>query len=266
MTRTCIFREGKIGYRVQGKGRAVVLLHGFLENYHIWDDLSKKLSKSYKVICIDLPGHGRSDNFGYIHTMEMMGEAVQAVLRKERLRKVVLVGHSMGGYVSLAFAEKNPDNLRGLCLFHSSALADSEQKKADRLRAIDALKRYPKKFVRELIKNLFSKQNVKILKEEIHALEEAAIKGSVPGYCACILGMRERDNREVVLRFAPYPVMIIAGKDDQVIPVGVAEKQSKLPEKSDYVLLENSGHMGFLEEPGKARRSLVSFLHKSFRR
>lgn len=265
MIRSCSFREGKLRYRQSGKGRAVILLHGFLENLHIWDGLSADLSRRYRVISIDLPGHGKSDNFGYVHSMELMAEAVMAVLKKERLRKVVMIGHSMGGYVSLAFAEKYPDHLRGLCLFHSSALSDNTKKKEDRLRAIDALKKYPKKFIRELIKNLFSSQNVKILKEEIKELEDSAANGSIPGYCACVLGMRDRDNREVILKFAPYPVLIIAGKDDPVIPEKVAEEQSRLAEKGQYVLLENSGHMGFLEEPGKVLRSLRSFIHRSFR-
>jgi pimeloyl-ACP methyl ester carboxylesterase len=265
MTQYCEFREGKLRYRQKGQGRVVIFLHGFLESLEIWDDLSEELSKSYRVISIDLPGHGKSEQFGYVHSMELMADAVMAVLKKERLRKVVLVGHSMGGYAALAFSEKYPEYLRGLCLFHSFALADNAQKKSDRLRAIDALKRYPKKFIRELIKNLFSSQNVKILKEEIKTLEDAAIKGSVAGYCACILGMRERINREVVLKFAPFRVLMLAGKDDKVIPEKVAYEHSLLPEKSSFVLLENSAHMGFLEEPGKVLRTLRSFVNQSFR-
>lgn len=266
MIKSCAFREGKIRYRHQGKGRAVILLHGFLENLTIWDDLASELSQHYRVISIDLPGHGKSENFGYVHSMELMAEAVFTVIKKERLRKVALIGHSMGGYVSLAFAEKYPDFLRGLCLFHSSALSDSAQKQSDRLRAIEALKKYPKRFIRELIKNLFRKKNVKVLRDEIRKLEDQAISGSIPGYCASILGMRDRDNREIILKFAQYPVLIIAGIDDQVIPVKVADEQSRLPEYGSFTLLENSGHMGFLEEPGNVRRALRTFLHASFRK
>ena len=111
MIRTCIFRQGRIRYKQQGKGRAVILLHGFLEDLHIWDEFSSELSKSYRVISIELPGHGKSENFGYVHSMELMADAVMAVLKQERLRKVVIIGHSMGGYVSLAFAEKYSDHL-----------------------------------------------------------------------------------------------------------------------------------------------------------
>jgi len=151
------FRGGKIHYRAEGKGRAIVLLHGFLGNMQVWENLLPSLIKRYKVILIDLPGHGLTENFGYVHKMDLMAEAVKAVLHELQLRRYVLIGHSMGGYVSMAFAEKYMDNLRGLVLFHSSAFADSEEKKLDRDKAIKVAKRHKEKYLKESLKKLLSK-------------------------------------------------------------------------------------------------------------
>ena len=93
------FKEGRIAYTSSGKGRAIVLLHGFLGSASIWEQTKNALSKQFKVICIDLPGHGESDCFGYMHSMELMAQSVKAVMDKLRFKKYVLVGHSMGGYV-----------------------------------------------------------------------------------------------------------------------------------------------------------------------
>jgi len=103
MTKYVDFKQGKIRYTDSGKGRVVVFLHGFLESLEMWR-FYQNLPNYIRKICIDLPGHGKSDNFGYVHSMELMAEGVRAVLKNEGIRKVVVVGHSMGGYVGLAFA------------------------------------------------------------------------------------------------------------------------------------------------------------------
>lgn len=107
------FKNGDIHFSDTGKGRVVVLLHGFLGSHEIWEQTISNLSKSYRVIAIDLPGHGGSDNFGYVHTMDLLAKSVKAVLDHLHLKKYVLVGHSMGGYAALAFADLFPDNKIG---------------------------------------------------------------------------------------------------------------------------------------------------------
>ena len=123
------FKGAKIHFTDTRKGRCIVLLHGFLESMEIWNEYVKLLSKRYRVICIDLPGHGKSENIGYVHTMELMADCVKEVLYSLQITKCVMIGHSMGGYVTLAFAEKHERNLRGFALFHSHAAPDSEEKK-----------------------------------------------------------------------------------------------------------------------------------------
>ncbi len=129
MLKTTQFKKGKVTFSDTGKGRAVVLLHGFLGSHIIWESTISSLSKSFRVIAIDLPGHGDTDCFGYVHTSELIAKCVKTVMDNLRLKKYVIIGHSMGGYAGLAFADLFPDNLRGLCLYHSTAFADTDEKK-----------------------------------------------------------------------------------------------------------------------------------------
>src|ERR1044071_7202110 len=110
----------KVRYADTGKGRVVVLLHGFLESLEVWfgNGFAQELAQHFRVIAIDLPGHGKSDCVGYVHRMERMADVVKGVMDELGLRRYAMVGHSMGGYVALAFAERYKENLCGLCLFH----------------------------------------------------------------------------------------------------------------------------------------------------
>lgn len=176
MQKTASFKKGIITFSDTGKGRAVVLLHGFLGSQQIWEQTISNLSKSYRVIAIDLPGHGGSDCFGYVHSMELLAKSVKAVMDSLRLKKYVIVGHSMGGYAGLAFADLFPDNLKGLCLFHSSAYADSDDKKRDRTRSIRVVKANHHIYTTEVIKNLFATKNAKYLKSEISLRKKLQLK------------------------------------------------------------------------------------------
>ena len=135
----------------------------FLESSKIWKAFIPQLAKKNRVVCIDLLGHGKTDCLGYIHSMELMAEVVEFVLKHLRIRKSIFIGHSMGGYVALAFAEKNPDNVKGLCLLNSTAGADSPQKKKNRDRGISAVKQNHKTFIRIAVANLFTPKKPKTL-------------------------------------------------------------------------------------------------------
>jgi len=258
------FRGGKVHYRVEGKGRAIVLLHGFLGSLQIWENLLPYLSKRYKVVMIDLPGHGETENFGYVHKMDLMAEAVKAVLHELQLRRYVLIGHSMGGYVTMAFAEKYMDNLRGVILFHSTAVADSEEKKADRDKAIKVAKRNKDKYLKESLKKLFFPANIKKHPELLVKATNIANATSVQGIVAAIEGMKQRRNTEVVLQFCHCPVMFIAGLHDLLIPLELHQHQFELPPVHELLLLEHSAHMGFYEEPETVIKGMLPFLRNCF--
>lgn len=246
------YKGVRIYYETLGKGPAVVLLHGFLESTRIWRDIAPELAKNHRVICIDLPGHGRSECIGYVHTMDEMAEAVYAVVRHEKLRKVAMVGHSMGGYVALAFAEHYPDNVRTLVLYQSTARDDSPWKKQDRLRAIDLVKHNHRTFIRQSIPLLFRPVNRKRFHAEINTLREEALKTPLQGVIAALDGMRQRPNREILLKFPPYPVHIIASDKDPRIPVEESRELAAISEHVHLHLIKGCGHMSYIEAPQKA--------------
>lgn len=264
MTEYFTFKQEKIAFTQKGKGRCIVLLHGFLESKNTWDNAIEELSKKFKVVAVDLPGHGESASYGYVHTMELMAESVKALLDHLRLRKYVLVGHSMGGYVTLAFAENYPDYIKGLVLFHSTAASDTDEKKTDRDKAIRLVKRTPHKYIAEAVKRLFAPHNLETLSDKVKFAQDIAMQTTQQGIIDALEGMKIRPNREVVLKFVDYPVLFINGKYDLVIPYENIQHQLQLAHQTETLLLENSGHMGFFEEPEKSMKAINKFVRKSF--
>ncbi len=265
MIKTTKFKKGTVTFSDTGKGRVVVLLHGFLGSHKIWDNTIKSLSKSFRVIAIDLPGHGDTDCFGYVHTMELLAKSVKAVMDSLRLKKYVIIGHSMGGYAGLAFADMYPDNLRGLCLYHSSAYADSDEKKRDRTRSIKVVKANHKIFTTEVIKNLFATKNFKYLKDEISFAQKIAAKTSKQSIIAALEGMKDRPHRDMILGLAHFPVMMVIGEHDNVLPSNQLLEQADLIQNKHILYLEHDGHMGFLESPRVSNQALKRFLRVCFK-
>ena len=264
MLKTTTFKKGSVTFSDTGKGRVVVLLHGFLGSHHIWANTISELSKSYRVIAIDLPGHGTTDCFGYIHTMELLAKCVKAVMDSLRLKKYVIIGHSMGGYSGLAFADLYPDNLKGLCLFHSSAYADSDEKKRDRTRSVRIVKANHKIYTTEVIKNLFATKNAKYLKTDIAFAQKIASKVSKRSIIAALEGMKDRPNRDMILGMVHYPVMMVIGELDNVLPKDQLLEQTQLIKNKHILYLEHDGHMGFLESPKLTVKALRKFLRACY--
>lgn len=262
---TIEYKKAKIRYFVKGKGKAVVLLHGLLESSEMWGDYANELAKKFKVIAIDLPGHGQSESIGYVHSMEMMADMIMHILKIHRYKYAVLVGHSMGGYVSMAFAEKYPDATKGVCLFHSHAAADNELKKKDRDRMIEAVKQNHKKVIQHLIPNLFTPAARSTYKDEIQQLVKAGLKTTKRGFIAALQGMKDRIDREIVLRFAPFPILYIIGKEDPVINLEQALEQASRPRDIKTVVLDNVAHMGFIEAHDICLQEIKKFVQRAHR-
>jgi len=265
MLKSTQFKKGTITFSDTGKGRVVVLLHGFLGSALIWEKTIASLSKSYRVIAIDLPGHGGSDCIGYVHTMDLNARCVKAVMDHLRLKKYVIIGHSMGGYTGLAFADMFPDNLKGLCLYHSSAYSDSDDKKKDRNRSIKVVKANHHIFTSEVIKNLFAEKNKKYLKEEISFAQKIAATVSKQAVIASLEGMKDRPNRDLILGLVQYPVMMVIGELDRTLPAQHLLEQSELIKHKYILYLEHDAHMGFLESPIASNAALKKFLRACFK-
>lgn len=259
------FRKIKIHYTDTGKGRVIVLLHGFLGSHEIWSEFVKKLSKRHRVIAIDLPGHGQTPAIGYYHSMELLAQSVKAVLNKAGVRRYIIVGHSMGGYTALAFAELFPENVSGLCLFHSTSYADSEEKKKDRERVIRLVKREHKYYVAEVVTSLFAPENLEKLKTEVDKVKRIASSTSKQAIINSLEGMKERKTRDMIFKYAEYPILFIIGKKDSVINYETMYSQIGLCKFPSVVMLEDAGHMGFYEAAKVTVKELELFASRCFR-
>jgi pimeloyl-ACP methyl ester carboxylesterase len=196
--------------------------------------------------------------------MDRMAACVKAVMNFLKLKKYVIIGHSMGGYVGLAFADLFPDSLKGLCLYHSTAYPDSEEKKADRLRAIKLVKASKTIYTKSTIRNLFAAKNLKYLTEEINFAGSIAKSTTKQGIIAALHGMRDRPGRDIILGMVAYPIMMVIGEQDNVLPAQVLLEQSQLIKNKTILYLEHDGHFGFLESPKQSNKALRSFLRKCF--
>jgi len=255
-----IYKNTKISFTDDGKGTAVVLLHGFLENKTMWDKYVSALSKNHRVITIDLLGHGETECLGYVHTMEDQADIIFAVLISLRIRKIVLVGHSMGGYVALAFAELYPDNVKGLFLLNSTSRADSDERKINRDRAIKAVKQNYTNFVRISISNLFSEDNREVFAKEIEKVKLQALKTPLQGIVASLEGMKIRKDREVLLHFAPYPIQVVLGEKDGVLIYDDTIDQIE-GTKVELTTFPD-GHMSHIENEKELKIVLLEFFKK----
>ena len=258
--KTTQFKNTSIAYSDTGKGTAVVLLHGFLENQKMWEQYIAPFSKKNRVITIDLLGHGESECLGYVHSMEDNADAVHAVLVELRIRKAVFVGHSMGGYVALAFAELYPDFVKGLVLLNSTANADSDERKTNRDRAIKAVKQSYIGFVSLAIANLFSDNNRDRLRSEIENVKAEALKTPLQAIVASLEGMKIRLDREVLLHLTPYPKLLVLGQKDPVLEYKETKKQIV---NTDVALVTfPDGHMSHIENQEELTAVLLQFLKK----
>lgn len=260
MSKFTTYKNTKIHFTESGKGTAIVLLHGFLENISMWKNLKPILDSKYRVISVDLLGHGESENLGYVHTMTEMAEMVKFVLDTLNIRRSFFVGHSMGGYVALAFAEMYPDNVKGLILLNSTSRADSEEKKNGRDRAIAVVKENHQSFIRTSIPMLFRSKCRKIHKEEIIEVKRQALTTSKQGTIAALEGMKIRNDREVLLHFGPYPKLMILGKRDPVLAYENLIDQTKGTD-TEVIELEN-GHMSLIEDKKEAEEAILNFVKR----
>ena len=256
--KTLIFKNTTISYSDYGKGTAVVLLHGYLENQGMWQEFIPELSKKNRVITIDLLGHGQTECLGYIHSMEDNADAVHQLLSELRIRKAVLTGHSMGGYVALAFAELYPEIVKGLVLVNSTSRADSEERKVNRDRAIKAVKKDYTSFVRLSIGNLFSENNREKLADAIEKVKTEALKTPLQGIVATLEGMKIRKDREVLLHFSPYPILLVLGKKDPVL--NYEENIEQIENTNVKLVTFPDGHMSPIENHDDLKKVLLEFL------
>lgn len=246
-----LHKKKNIHYKNEGSGEAVVLLHGFLENLSMWDEIADELSKTHQVIRIDLPGFGKSESIEKVHAMELFAACVHQVLLELKIHKFSLVGHSMGAYVSLALLEMCSDKIEHICLFHSTANADSEEKKSGRERAIKTLKDKQNVYLKTAIPFLFPQQFQEGCKAQIQKMIAEAKGLSPNGISAALKGMQQRKDTNRCLKDFSGKKTYIAGTLDPLLKVS-SLRQEALNNGANFLEIDNAGHMSHWENPKMA--------------
>lgn len=239
------FNNIPIYYNTFGNGPAIVLLHGFLESSTMWNPLISALSKNKTVVTLDFPGHGKSDVFAETHTMELLAEIVNELLKHLQISQATFVGHSMGGYVALAFAELFSEKTERLILLNSTPAADSTERKKNRNRALKVIDQNPQAYISMAIVNLFAETSREKFAVEIEALKKEALRFPMEGIKAAIKGMRDRKDRtELLKNFGKEKFMLLA-EEDPILPILEARKLAETCNVSVKTI--PGGHMSLIE-------------------
>lgn len=238
-----------LNFERKGNGKeTLVLLHGFMENLSIWSDMEPHLSDNFSLLKIDLPGHGQSEIIAEVQTMELMAEEIKKVLDHENITKIHLLGHSMGGYVSLAFAEKYPEYLKSLTLFFSTYFPDDDEKKEQRIKSYRIIKDAFAHYARAGVPNLFNPNEKDILEGKIETALEVALSTNNLGALASVKGMVERTDKKHIMENLEAKILVLAGKHDNAVKTETMIKH--LPDRTNiksYIL--DCGHNGHWEKP-----------------
>jgi pimeloyl-ACP methyl ester carboxylesterase len=243
-----------------GSGDTLVFLHGFCESKDVWTEFAKPLQQKFRTVALDLPGFGNNTSGNPDLSMEGMADYVKQQLEQLGVKKCILVGHSMGGYVSMAFAERYSSILSGLCLFHSSALPDTDDKKDNRNKTIEFVEKHGvEKFMQSFIEPLFYSENRDRLQKEIRLMKQIGMATPQASVTGGLAAMRDRADRTQVLSEAKFPVLFIFGKEDGAVPLDKALEQCHLPNNSMVYFLGQTGHMGMFERPYETRKALEKF-------
>ena len=239
------YNNSSIYYNVQGNGPALVLLHGFLESSVMWDSLVPLLFKKYTVISIDLPGHGRSGCVSTIHTMELMAKVVHAIVETNNFKSATIVGHSMGGYVALAYTDIYQSEVDKLILLNSTPAADSVVRKKNRDRALGVVRKNPSLFISMSVNSLFVENTHDLYALDIQKLKKEALLFSPGGISAAILGMRDRPDRTSVLKNFSKEKIMVSGIYDPIVPFTTSKALASLT-NTEFIKV-SGGHMSLIE-------------------
>lgn len=259
-----LYRAHKIAYDRRGSGeKAVVFLHGFCEDRHLWAQLAGALAPAYTTLCVDLPGFGDSDLIEP-YSMELLAQAVSAVLDAEGIELAVWVGHSMGGYAVLAALELQAERLAGLCLLHSHPFADSQEKRVNRLKAIGFIqKNGVVPFVRHLFGELFAPDFLHSGASLVQPFIERCAGSASQAVIAASRAMLQRPDRSTCLAEARVPALFVLGEQDASIPLDTGLKACTLSPRSIIRILPGVGHMSMLEAPEACLEALDLLLKQA---
>jgi pimeloyl-ACP methyl ester carboxylesterase len=267
MIKTVTYKNAALSYAVCGEGFPVVLLHGFAETHTIWKNQSDFLKDYYKLIVPDLPGSGASGLFEtgkHNLSIDELAHSIHSIIKNENIDRCVMLGHSMGGYITLSYAEKYPGKLQAFGLVHSTAYADSEEKKQNRKRGIEMMEAYGSyAFLKTTTPNLFTtrfkEKHAEIIKELIEDGRRFKKENLQQYYYA----MMNRADKTNVLKNTGLPVLFVTGTEDAAIPLNDVLKQVHAPEIAYIHIINNMAHQSLLEVPMELNRILKNFIDEA---
>ncbi|BDD04153.1 alpha/beta fold hydrolase [Aureibacter tunicatorum] len=253
----------QLNFTIAGKGKPILFLHGFCESLEVWKYLEPYISTKEQFIAIDLPGFGKSPlpKFHSDHEFSLVDVAdiIADFIKNELEEPPLVIGHSLGGYITLALAEQHPQLISGFALYQSTSLADSEEKKEIRDKAV--------KFVQErgmemlmptFIPSLFAQENKERLKTDILEIIKTAQETSKETYIAYSIAMKNRNDYSNVLRNFSNTKAIIAGEHDPIIPIATSDHLASISTNIIYHKLKNTGHMGMIESPEASSKIILN--------
>ncbi|MFD1735570.1 alpha/beta fold hydrolase [Bacillus salitolerans] len=248
-----------LSYIDEGSGDAIVFIHGFCGSAAYWEEIVPSLTDSYRVIAPSLRGHGKTSAVCEPYTIDDMATDIKLLLDELNINKVMMFGHSLGGYVTLSFAEQYPEYLRGMSLIHSTANADNEEGKESRKKNIELIcDNGIEPLISLLVPKLFSSVNYKTMSDEVDFVKEIGLSTSVIGAKGALQAMMNRPSRNHVLERIKIPVLLVAGEQDQIIPT---EKVFSFDGPHiQQQMLKQSGHMGMLENKEDLLTYIKSFI------
>jgi pimeloyl-ACP methyl ester carboxylesterase len=263
MLKTLLYKGGVLEYEIKGNGLPVMLVHGFTEDRHIWDPVLSGLEDKYKWILPDLPGSGGSAFNGSLSELKDFAEALHAITESENIPEPVMIGHSMGGYITLAYAEKYHDKVRAIGLFHSGSYVDSSEKKEVREKNIRyILKNGSASFVEQTIPGLFSDRFKAEHPEEIRKLILRYANFNPKSLVLYLDAMKQRPATTGILKSISKPVLFIIGEEDKAVPLKDALEQCHIPRISYIHILTLTAHMGMIENTSLCNSMLDRFLEQ----
>lgn len=249
-----------IFYTDQGKGFPVILIHGFCETHEVWSRFGKALSKDFRVLSIDLPGFGKSKALPEGFSVADAAKSVNQLLEKLGIERCIPIGHSLGGYVTLAMVRQKPAAFAAFGLFHSTAYADSEERKAARNKVIDFVSANGvAPFIETFIPPLFYLKGHPDIPFAVRMALQTQ-KQTLIGYAKA---MRDRPDLTDVIQKFNNPIIFIAGDKDTVIPAETLQKQANLASKPHLHIVLDAAHMGMFEKESETVNLIHSFLVKA---
>jgi len=255
-----IYCDAKLSYYTYGNGKPLLLMHGFAEDNSIWKHQIDHLSKKYFVIAPDLFGVGNSEYLDKENTtIKNYAEAIKEIIKAEKIDRFIMIGHSMGGYITLAYLHLYPEDLEGIGLVHSTIFADDENKKLVRQKAIEFIKSHGgASFLKTSIPGLYF--DVSKFESDIHSQIEISTGINDEALIQYYQSMLNRQDATKWVQATDVPLLMIVGKHDKAIPFNQSLKQFHLSHLTYLKVLQSSAHMGMIEQPEVVNQFISFFV------